>query len=232
MQFRLDYGLVLSGDYLRFLVHGALTTVGLSVAAWLLAIVLAVVLTGLRASGNRWAERGVSLYVDYHRSVPLLVQLFVWYFAVPQLLPQGLNTSINESNAEIAFATLALALYSAAYTSEDFRSALRAIPRGQFEAARAVGLSHLGALRWAIFPQVWRLSMPPLVNQALVLFKGTSLASAVGVAELSYQARAIEGQSFRAFEAYSVVTLLYMVGTFSIMYFGARLAQRVQLKTR
>lgn len=84
-------------------------------------------------------------------------------------------------------------------------------------------------MRLVILPQAWRAAVPPLVSQALILFKGTSLASAVGVAELSYQARQIESQTFLAFEAFSVVTVIYVIGTFSIMYFGGILTQRARI---
>jgi polar amino acid transport system permease protein len=108
---------------------------------------------------------------------------------------------------------------------------LRAIPDAQRETARAMGFTFVQGMRWIILPQAWRLSLPPLVNQTLNLLKATSLAAAIGVAELSYAAREIENQSYRIFEAFSLVTFAYLAGTLSIMFFGAALARRFRLQT-
>lgn len=225
----LDYGAVLGGKYPQFLIEGTLTTLGLAASAWLLAVPLALVLTGIRASRSRPSQAIAIAYIEYHRSIPLLVQLFVWYFAISELLPTGLNQIINAWNSEFLFAMIALLLYSAAYMSEDLRSGLRSIPLGQYEACRALGLGPIRTMQLVILPQAWRAAVPPLVNQALILFKGTSLASAIGVVELTYQARQIESQTFRPFEAFSIVTALYLIGTFTIMTIGATLTRRTRI---
>ena len=225
----LDYSAVLEGNYAQFLLDGALATLKLTVVAWATALPLAMIITGMRASQSRFARGATVTFVEYHRSVPLLVQLFVWYFAMPELLPASLNRLINEWNSEFLFAAVALLLYSAAYMSEDLRSGLRGIPPGQFEASRALGLGRIRTMQLVILPQAWRAAVPPLVNQALILFKGTSLASTIGVAELTYQARQIESQTFRPFEAFSIVTLIYLAGTFTIMAVGAHLSRRVRI---
>ncbi len=225
----LDYGAVLAGKYSQFLLEGALTTLELTAVAWVGAVPLAMVVTGLRPSPSRLARTITVAYVEYHRSVPLLVQLFVWYFAVSELLPASLNRLVNEWNSEFLFAAIALLLYSAAYMSEDLRSGLRGIPPGQYEASRALGLGRIRTMQLVILPQAWRAALPPLVNQALILFKGTSLASVIGVAELTYQARQIESQTFRPFEAFSIVTLIYFVGTFTIISTGGWLTRRLRI---
>ena len=148
---------------------------------------------------------------------------------MPQLLPDGVNAYLNRHNSELTFAAIAFTLYAASYMSEEIRSGLNAIPAGQYEAARAMGLGYFGMMGWVIVPQAIRLSAVPLVGQALVLFKGTSVASAIGVGELTFQAREIESQTFLVFQAFSIVTLAYMVGSFSIMFFGAVLAKRVRV---
>ena len=228
----LDYDAVLSGKYPGFLLQGALTTLQLAAVAWAFAVPLAMLITGLRASSSRLARAVTVAYVEYHRSVPLLVQLFVWYFAISELLPTALNRLANEWNSEFLFAAVALLLYSAAYMSEDLRSGLRGIPPGQYEACRALGLGRFRTMQLVILPQAWRAAVPPLVSQALILFKGTSLASTIGVAELTYQARQIESQTFRPFEAFSVVTLIYLAGTFSIMWLGGVLTRRTRIVGR
>jgi len=224
-----DYSTILSGKYLWLLIEGTATTVELAVLSWAVALPMALTLIGLRASSAWPARAFAATYVEYHRSVPLLVQLLVWYFAVPALLPAAINDVVNARNSEFIFAAASLSLYSAAYVSEDLRSGLRTISKGQIEASRALGLGHVATLLLVVIPQAWRAAVPPLVSQALILFKGTSLASAIGVAELSYQARQIETQTFRSFEAFLAVTIIYMAGTLSIMVFGGALARRVRI---
>ena len=176
-----------------------------------------------------WA---VAAYVAYHRNVPLLVQMLVWYFGTASVLPNSVNDFMNANNAEMSFAIVALSLYSAAYMSEDLRAALRAIPRTQTEAGRSMGFTYLQTMRWIIIPQTWRIALPPLIGQTLLLFKGTSLAAAISVAELTYQARQIESQSFRVFESFSVVTVLYLAGSFALMLLGLYVGKKYRLRTK
>ncbi|MGC3962872.1 MAG: amino acid ABC transporter permease [Rhodocyclaceae bacterium] len=232
MNYALDFGDILSGEYLQLILSGARTTLTLFALAWVFGISLALVLTVVRAINFKPTQYLISAFVEYHRNVPLLIQLFVWYFGMASLLPDVINDVLNDYGAEMGFAIVALALNKAAYMSEDFRSGLRAIPNTQFEAARAIGLSYLGSMRWVILPQAWRLALPALLGQTLFLFKATSLAAAIGVAELSYQSKYIESQTFRVFEAFTVVTLLYMVGSFLIMGVAAVLASRFKLRTK
>src|SRR5690606_19310845 len=118
------------------------------------------------------------------------------------------------------------------FISEELRSGLRAIPVTQMEAARAAGLGYVGAMRWVILPQAWRLALPAIIGQTLFLFKMTSLAAAIGAGELTYQARHIEHLTFRIFETFTVVTLLYLAGTFLLMGAGAWLAARFRLRVK
>ncbi len=232
MGYQLDFSAVLSGHYLGLFLTGIATTLFLFAAAWTVAFVLGIVLTLLRATPWRPLQGVVWLYVEYHRNVPLIVQLLFWNFGIPQLLPDAFNRYINAHSPELTLAIIAIGLFGAAYMSEDFRGGLRAIPDTQRDAARAMGFSFVKSMRWIILPQAWRLSVPPLVNQTLNLLKSTSLAAAIGVAELSYAAREIENQSYRVFEAFGIVTLAYLLGTFSIMLGGAALSQRFWLLTK
>ena len=227
----LQFGMVLTGRYLEQLQNGLVTTLQLFAICWVVAFALAVVLTLIRATPFRPVQALVEGYVEYHRNVPLLVQLFVWYFGVPNLLPRSWNMAINSYNAEMAFAVIALSLFSAAYMSEDFRSGLRSIPNAQREASRAMGFTFVESMRWVLLPQAWRICLPGLLNQTLQLFKATSLAGVIGVAELTYMARDIEDKTFRVFEAFGVVTVIYLAVSFTIMGAGALLAQRYRLRT-
>lgn len=231
MGYDLDFGVVLQARYFNEFLTGLTTTFILFFLGWSIGFVLALVLTLMRAAAVKPLQWLVATFVEYHRNVPLLVQLFVWYFGVPALLPRWVNLYINSINAELGFAVIAVACFMAAYMSEDFRSGLRAIPMAQREAARAMGFSFIQSMRWILIPQAWRNALPALVNQTLHMFKGTSLASLIGVTELTFMARQIEDETFRVFEAFGLVTVTYIACTFIIMFGGAALATRFRLRT-
>ena len=232
MGYQFDFGRVLQGEYLQLILEGLQATMVVFIFSWIIGLVLAVILTVVRAIEFKPTQFLVAAFVEYHRNVPMLIQLFVWYFGFAVILPDAVNDYLNDVGAEIGYAIVALALNKAAYMSEDFRSGLRSIHPAQMEAARSIGLTYLGAMSWVILPQAWRLALPALLGQTLILFKGTSLAAAIGVAELSYQARYIEEQSFRIFEAYGIATAIYMLISFAIMWLSSILSKRYELRVK
>ncbi|WP_449414019.1 amino acid ABC transporter permease [Pandoraea soli] len=221
-----DLSFLLEDGYLKLFRDGVLTTLQLFVASGLLAIVVGVVLTTLRALPVKLFKGFVIVVVEYHRNVPVLVQILVWYFGVPQLLPVGLRDWINAGNTEFVFATLALALNAGAFISEDLRSGLRAIPHTQQEAAWSIGLTYLQSFRYVVLPQGIRVATPALLNQALLLFKNSSLAMAIGVHELMYRTRQIDNLTFRTFDVFMVATILYLIGTLALMALSEHVAKR------
>lgn len=228
-----DFGAVLHGQYLQWLIAGGATSIALFLASLACAFVLAVLLILLRSVPLAPAEWVVAAYVNYHRNVPGLVHLFVWYFGVPQLLPSSVANWISDHNGEFLLALIALSLNAAAYISEDLRSGLRSIPKNQVEAARALGLTYVQAMTDVLLPQAIRVSTPALINQSLTLFKTTSLAMAVGVAEMTYVSRQIENETYRTFEAFALASAFYLCGSFLIMLLGHRVdADRLRLKAR
>jgi polar amino acid transport system permease protein len=166
------------------------------------------------------------VYVAFHRNVPMLVHILFWYFGVPALLPQFATDWLNSHGSEFIMSCIAISLVMSAYICEDLRSAVRGIPPGQVEASRALGLSFLQTMRKVILPQAFRIAIPPLLNQTLLLLKNTSLAMAIGVTELTAAGREVENYTFRTFEAYAVVTVIYLVLSFIIMGGGALLQRR------
>ncbi|MBB6469114.1 polar amino acid transport system permease protein [Aminobacter lissarensis] len=229
MNYHFDLGAVLTGEYGGLFLIGIQTTFILFVFSWLLAMSLGLALATLASSRSRILKCFVACYVAYHRNVPLLVQLLLWYFGIPRALPVSVTSVINSMNAEAAYAVIALSLCSAAYIAENVRSGLRAIPRTQYEASRSMGFSRLAAMRWVIIPQAFRLSFPALINDTLGLFKGTSIAAVIGVGELTYQMQLIESETFRIFEVFFIVSLIYFSVTIPLMLFGSVAARRSAL---
>ena len=223
---------VLSGQYLDWFVLGIATTLALTLAAWCLAMTIGTLLALVRMipfAPFRWF---VALYVEYHRNVPLLVQVFIWYFGVPSLLPRAGRHWLNAHHGEFLMAMIALGLAAAAYVSEDIRSGIRSIPKTQYEAARSIGFGYLGAMGYVVLPQAFRIVVPPLINQTLLLFKNTSLAMAVGVGELTYRTREVESYTFKTFEAFAVATAIYLAISFAIMAYGSYADRHLRLEVR
>jgi polar amino acid transport system permease protein len=223
------WAILLKPEFGLMLLHGIQMTLIVALASWLLAMSLAIVLLAVRLAPSRIAQRGVMAYVSYHRNVPTLVQLMLWYFGIASLLPAALQGWLSEHNAEAVFAVIGLGLCQAAYFSEDLRSGLRSVPTGQAEAARALGHSFIGAMRHVLMPQAVRNAIPALVNHSVSLFKNSSLAMAIGVAELTHAVKEIENQSFRTFETYLLATLMYLGFSLLIMFGGAMLARRARI---
>lgn len=221
--------ILLNADFGAMLVKGLQMTLKIAAGSWLLAMTLALVLLVVRLAPSRTAQRLVAVYVSYHFNVPTLVQLMLWYFGIFSLLPDALQTWLSNNNAEAILSIVALGLCQAAYFSEDLRSGLRAIPGGQTEAARALGHGYIGSMRCVILPQAVRNAMPPLVSHSVSLFKNSSLAMAIGVAELTNAVKEVESQSFRAFEAYLIATLVYLAVSLLIMVVGAWLGRRYSI---
>lgn len=224
--------MLLTSAQLLQLWDGMLTTVQLFAVSWVMAFTIAVTLVVVRSTNVAAARWFVDAYVEYHRNVPLLVQVLFWYFGMPELLPESFRSWLYQHNAELSLAAIALSLGSAAYIAEDIRSGLRAIPFTQFEATRALGASYLQCMRHVIVPQALRISIPPLVSRALLLFKNTSVAMAIGVVELTYQAREIENETYRTFATFGAATIMYLLGSFLIMFIGSRVYARYNLGRR
>ena len=212
------------------LLHGLELTFAVAVGSWLLAMTLAILLLIIRLAPSRLTDGAVAAFVSYHRNVPTLVQLMLWYFGISSLLPDALQYWLTDHGAEVIFAVIALGLCQAAYFSEDLRSGIRSIPAGQAEAARALGHSFVGAMRYVLMPQAIRNALPALVNHSVSLFKNSSLAMAIGVAELTHAVKEIESQSFRPFEIYLIATIAYLIISLAIMAAGAALSRRAALQ--
>ncbi|MCV2355691.1 amino acid ABC transporter permease [Paucibacter sp. B2R-40] len=207
---QLDFQLLLHGQFYDWLLSGFLFSLQLTGLTLVLALPLATGVALLRLAPSRIAQALGFAYVEGIRSVPLLVHMLFWYFAAPEALPDGIKQWLYRGNVEATAAVIALTLYTAAYMGEDIRSGLRAVPRTQFEAARALGFSYLASMRLVVLPQALRITVPPLISQTLNLWKNTSIATVIGVAELMYQAQRVETASFRGFETFALVTAAYL----------------------
>jgi polar amino acid transport system permease protein len=226
-----DLALVLHGQYHDWLVTGLLLSLELAGSAFVLALPLAVVVALLRLSPNIVLNTLGGVYVEGIRNVPLLAHLLFWYFGAPELLPDALKERLYAGNAEFICATIALTLYTASFMAEDIRSGIRAIPVVQVEAGRALGLGFLQTMRRVVLPQAMRVTVPPLISQTLNLWKNTSIATVIGVAEMMYQAARVETASFRSAESFAFVTAAYLAVSLLITGLGAWYHHRYPVRT-
>lgn len=180
--------------------QGLVVTISLSAAALLGAVLIGLLVGTLGAAKHKLPRIGALLYVEGVRNVPLLLHIYFWYLGLSALnLPAFLC------------AMFGLSIYSGAYAAEIIRAGLLSVPPGQAEGAAALGLRGWQALVLVVYPQAFRAIAPSLASLFSQLIKDSSLASVVAVGELAYQAGAIEADTFRTFEVYITITVLYLI---------------------
>lgn len=219
-------------EYGPALLNGLVITLVLSFVSWWMAFLIGLLLTTARMTKRKALNALVLAFIEYQRNVPPLVHIFVWYFGVSSMLPEGLQELVNDNYGEFIFAAIAIGLYYGAYFAEDIRSGLRSIPKGQHEAARAIGLSYMGAMRRVVLPQALRVAIPPLVSGTVMLVKTTSLAMVIGVMELTYVTKEVASNTFRIFETYGISTVMYVAVALTLLFLGSWLSNRVRIKGR
>jgi putative amino-acid transport system permease protein len=178
-------------------------TLAMAVAAMALALALASALAVVRVLRVPLLDRLVALFISFFRGTPLLVQLFLLYYGLPQIFPA--LTAIGGITA----AVMGLTLHFAAYMAEAIRGAILGVDRSQWEACQSVGMTQGQTLRRIVLPQAARIAAPTLVNYFIDMIKSTSLAFTLGVTEMMGAAQKEAAGSFRYFEAFLVVALIY-----------------------
>jgi polar amino acid transport system permease protein len=199
---------------------GAWITVVYTAGSIAIGLVLGLAVCFARLSGIgplNWFAQG---FQELFRCTPLLVQLLWIYYALPLLLGFDMPNW--------AAALLTLSLYAAAFYAEVFRGGIVSIDKGQFEAGAAIGMSGWQVMRRIILPQAIRRMMPAFINQSVTQFKNTSLVSVISVADLTYMASIVNGQTYRPLESYTVVAALYFVILFPMMKFADYIEHRMR----
>ena len=211
---------ILWGEWGLLLLQGLYVTVQLAFLTVLFALLIGLVFGVVRWLRNRYLEPICWLYVECARNTPPLVQILFWYFSASYLVPHWLFMYMRNFGYAFAAAVVALAIYHGAFMAETIRAGLNSVGKGQIDAARALGLNFLQRTRHVIMPQAIRIALPGLVNEMVGATKNTSLALAIGVAEISYQTKYIESYTFRGVEALVGATVLYVVLCVAIAMLG------------
>lgn len=197
--------------HLTWLLNGLFTTLRLAAISWIIAVLLGIFFGAMRTVTFRPVRAISTVYVEFFRNVPLLVWLFFWYFGAPEVFPEFLKQWFIRHGIEFWSAVAAISIYHGSRLAEVIRSGIQAIPKTQLEAALSSGLSVIQTYRLILIPVALRLIIPPATNESLALFKNTSLAMTIGVAELTFASRQIETFTAKAVEALSSAALIYLV---------------------
>lgn len=200
--------------YLEWLLSGLGWTLALAFFGWWIAFAIGVLVGVGRTSKNKFVAAASRLYVEVFRNIPVLVQMFLWYFVLPELLPVTIGNWIKQLPPPWgAFfpALICLGIYTAARVAEQVRAGIEALPQGQEEAAAALGLSQVDSRRFIIVPQALRLIIPSLTSEVMGIYKNTSVALTIGLLELTAQARQISENTFQTFGAFAAATIIYLL---------------------
>jgi glutamate/aspartate transport system permease protein len=203
-----------AGRYIDWILSGLGWTLSLALGAWTIALIVGTLVGVARTFRSRILPRLGRVYVETFRNIPLLVQMFFWYFVLPELLPVRLGMAIKQMDppwGSFVPALICLGLFTAARIAEQVRAGVQALPAGQMQAASALGFSRAGMYRLILLPQAFRIILPTLTNEFMTIFKNTSVALTIGLVELTATAREINENTFRTFEAFGVVTIVYLV---------------------
>lgn len=200
-----------TGTYLDALLLGLRWTLATALASWILALTLGCAVGVLRTLPSRPARALAAAYVELFRNIPLLVQLFLWYFVLPELLPRELGLWLKQlPQASFLTAVVGIGFYMSARVAEQLRAGIEALPRGQRLAGTALGLTTAQTYHYVLLPAAFRTVLPPLTSELLNTVKNTSVALTIGLVELTAQARAMQEYSFQVFEAFTAATLIYL----------------------
>ena len=212
MDYNWNWAVLFEEQYLNWLISGFGWTISVALTAWCVAIVIGVLVGVGKTVPNRLIRRISATYVELFRNVPLLVQMFIWYFAVPEMVPEDWGRWMKRDmpNPEFVTAVVALGLYTASRIAEQVRAGIETVPPGLTAAATAHGLSVDQTYRYVLLPISFQMIVPPLTSEFLTVFKNSSLALTISLLELPAQSQQIAEYTFQGFEAFTAATVIYV----------------------
>lgn len=224
-----DWSVFLNDDgsgrtYLAWMFDAWAWTLAVAFGAWLVAVSVGALVGTLRTlSGPRWLVALAGVWVEVFRNIPLLVQIFLWYFVVPKLVPA------LQQVPSFLLVVLGLGFFTSARIAEQFRAGIQTLPRGQRYAGMAMGFTTVQTYRYVLLPMALRIILPPLTSESMNLLKNSSVAFAVSIAELTMFAMQAQEETSRGVEIYLAVTVLYALSAFVINRLMAWLERRLRI---
>jgi glutamate/aspartate transport system permease protein len=213
MNYRWNWGILLQDPYLGWLWSGLEWTLLISLGSWIIALIIGVTFGIARSLPNRAVQMAAGTYVEVFRNIPPLVQLFLWYFVFPEVVPDTIGLWIKRDLPQPEFVTaiVAIGLFSGARVAEQVRAGIAAVGIHLMPAALATGLRPLQAFRLVLLPLGLRAIVGPLTSEFLITVKMSSISLTIGVLELTAQSRHIENYTFQGLEAFTVATVVYLL---------------------
>lgn len=201
-----------AGTYLDTLWSGLGWTLATALSAWVIALILGAIIGTVRTMPAKWTVRFANGYVELFRNIPLLVQMFLWYFVLPEVLPAAIGTWLKTlPNASFVTAVICLGLFTSARVAVQVSAGIQSLPRGQKMAGTALGLTLPQTYRYVLLPMAFRIVIPPLTSEFLNIIKNSAVALTIGLMELTARARSMQEFSFQVFEAFTAATIIYIV---------------------
>ena len=234
MGYELNFSVLLT--YKHLLIDGLLMTVKLSVIGIFFSFFIGIFVGLARISNNFFVSLLGTYFVEGFRNIPLIVQMFFYYFTFtltdifPYLEVIGEFLNLEHYN-EFFSALLALILYTSTYIAEAIRGGINSLPKGQLEACKSIGMNYVQSIYYVIFPQAVKIVWGPITSQFLNLIKNSSLAMTIGVTELTFATQEVDSLTFRGFEAATAVTILYLMLTLFTSFFMQIIDRYALIKT-
>lgn len=205
--------------YYMFYVNGVKMTLILAVFTVIFGVLFGTFLAIMKISKNVFLKSIASIYIEFIRGTPVLVQLYIIFYGLP---------SIGVKLPEFIAGTIALSINSSAYVAEIIRAGIQGVDKGQMEAARSLGVSYKAAMRYVILPQAIKNILPALGNEFVTVIKESSIVSVIGIGELMYNADTIRGNTFKPFAPLIVAAILYFIMTFSLSKLMGKAERRLK----
>lgn len=218
------------GSYLDWMLSGFKMTISLSLTAWVIALLLGALVGVLRTVPNRLLSGLATAYVEMFRNVPLLVQLFIWYFVLPELLPVSIGDAYKQANPvvqQFLASVVCLGLFTSARVAEQVRAGINSLPRGQKNAGLALGFTLPQTYRYVMLPMAFRLVVPPLTSEFLNVFKNSAVCSTIGLLELAAQGRQLVDYTAQPFESFIAVAVSYIIINVTVMTLMHKFEKRI-----
>ena len=230
MKYNWNWSVLIEPQYFDWIISGTLWTIYLSIAASLIAFLLGSIIGIFRTLDNKILNFIGTTYVEVFRNIPLLVQMFIWYFVFPEIVTDDFGTWLKQDlpNPEFSSALMCLGTYTASRVAEQVRSGINSVSNGVGMAGYATGLSTFQLYVYILLPIGYRIIIPPLTSEFLTVFKNSSLALTIGLLELTARSNMIMDWTFQGFEAYTAATVIYV----SVTMIVTLIMQRIENKTQ
>jgi glutamate/aspartate transport system permease protein len=219
-----DWSVVVTDPYRGWLLSGLMLTLLVSIASWIIALVLGSVIGVMRTVENRPMRAFAAAYVELFRNIPLLVQIFLFYFVLPEVVPTPVGIWLKRGlpHAEFWVSVVSLGLYTACRVAEQVKAGINAAGRGQMNAGLATGLTRIQVYRFILLPIAFRTTVPAMTSEFLNVFKNSSLALTIGVLELTARTRQVSEYTYHSLESFAAASVIYIVISFIVVTFMRR----------